>query len=88
MDLTHENFHAMIYYDFRRGLTQKQCIDRLTSAFENEPPSKITVGLSERDIQSDESWIYAYEPKTKLQPTAWVFQDESNPTKVIRTKAL
>lgn len=43
MDLTRENFRAMIYYDFRRGLTQKQCIDQLTSTFGDEAPSKTTV---------------------------------------------
>ncbi|GBP16817.1 hypothetical protein EVAR_13202_1 [Eumeta japonica] len=43
MDLTRENFRAMIY--FRRGLTKKQCIDRLTSIFGDEAPSKTTVHL-------------------------------------------
>ncbi|GBP48822.1 hypothetical protein EVAR_8430_1 [Eumeta japonica] len=32
----------------------------------------------------DESWIYVYDPETKQQLTVWVFQDEPNPTKVIR----
>ncbi|GBP23539.1 hypothetical protein EVAR_12821_1 [Eumeta japonica] len=35
----------------------------------------------------DESWIYAYNPETKQQSTVWVFQDELNPTKVIRDKS-
>jgi [histone H3]-lysine36 N-dimethyltransferase SETMAR len=35
----------------------------------------------------DESWIYAYEPKTKQQSTVWVFQNEPNPTKVIRARS-
>ncbi|GBP24379.1 hypothetical protein EVAR_19253_1 [Eumeta japonica] len=43
MDLTRANFHPMIYYDFRRELTQKQCIDQLTSTFGDEAPSKATV---------------------------------------------
>ncbi|GBP69297.1 hypothetical protein EVAR_57541_1 [Eumeta japonica] len=43
MDLSRENFRAIIYYNFRRGLTQKQCIDQLTSTFEDEAPSKTTV---------------------------------------------
>ncbi|GBP18647.1 hypothetical protein EVAR_14417_1 [Eumeta japonica] len=33
----------MIYYDFRRGLTQKKCVDQLTSTFGDEAPSKTTV---------------------------------------------
>ncbi|GBP70397.1 hypothetical protein EVAR_45664_1 [Eumeta japonica] len=43
MDLTRENFLAIIYYDFRCGVTQKQCINQLTSTFGNEAPSKTTV---------------------------------------------
>jgi len=35
----------------------------------------------------DESWIYAYEPETKQQSTVWAFQDESNPTKVVRARS-
>lgn len=35
----------------------------------------------------DESWIYAYEPETKQQSTVWVFQDEPNPTKVVRQRS-
>ncbi|GBP28483.1 hypothetical protein EVAR_93430_1 [Eumeta japonica] len=34
MDLTHEHFSAIVYYDFRRGLTQKQCIDQLVLTLE------------------------------------------------------
>lgn len=43
MELTRENIRAMIYYDFRRGLTQQQCVDQLTSTFGGEAPSKTTV---------------------------------------------
>lgn len=35
-------------------------------------------------MTDDESWIYAYEPETKHTSTVWVFQDEPNPTKVVR----
>ncbi|GBP81406.1 hypothetical protein EVAR_59408_1 [Eumeta japonica] len=34
----------------------------------------------------EEFWIYAYDPETKQQSTVWVFQDEPNPTKVIRVE--
>lgn len=40
MELTRENVRVMIYYDFRYGLTQPYCTERLDSAFEDEPPSK------------------------------------------------
>lgn len=194
MELNREHFRAMIYYDFRRGLSQEQCADQLASTFGNEAPSRATVfrwfldfkrgchtlqdklregrpksavvpenidavrdliledrhvtyreiaaclGISSTSIHSilhehlvvskmcsrwiphnltsdqkkarvdwsrkmlrkfnkgaskdvykivtgDESWIYAYEPETKKQSTVWVFQDESNPTKVVRARS-
>ena len=31
--------------------------------------------------------VYAYEPKTKQQSTVWVFEDEPNPTKVVRGRS-
>ena len=36
-------------------------------------------------VTGNESWNYAYEPKSKQQSTVWVFQDEPNPTIVYRT---
>lgn len=38
-------------------------------------------------VTGDETWIYAYQPETKQQSTVWVFQDESNPTKVVRARS-
>ena len=35
----------------------------------------------------NEFWIYACEPETKQQSTVWVFQDEPNPTKVVRGRS-
>ncbi|CAK9827565.1 Protein GVQW3 [Anthophora retusa] len=43
MHISREHFRAMIFYDFKCGLTQQQCIDRLHSAFGDEAPSKTTV---------------------------------------------
>lgn len=195
MDLSRENFRAMIFYDFRVGLTQQQCVDRLKSGFGDEAPSKTTVydwfnefkrgrrslkdepregrpisavtpenidavqKMIEEDrhvtyfeieaylsisapsihtilhdklavrklcarwiphlltddqkkarvdwckemlqkygggpsrllnniVTGDESWIYAYEPETKQQSTVWVFQNEQNPTKVVRSRSV
>ena len=194
MELTRENFRAMIYYDFRRGLSRQECIDQLTSTFGDKAPSfatvkrwynefnrgrcsltdesreghpksvvmsenidavqklimqdrhvtyceiETTLGISSTSIYKilhdhlavkkvcsrwishnltksqkdarvdwckqmlkkynggaskdvykivtgDESWIYAYEPETKQQSTVWVFQDEPNPTKVVRARS-
>ena len=43
MELNREHFCAIIFYNFRRGLTQKQCIDELNSIFGNEVPSRTSV---------------------------------------------
>ena len=43
MELTREHFRAMIFYDFRRGLSRQECIDQLTSTFGDEAPSFATV---------------------------------------------
>ena len=43
MELTHENFRVMIYYDFRCGLTRQHCTDQLNSTFGDEAPSFATV---------------------------------------------
>lgn len=43
MEISHENFRAMIFYDFRKGLTQQHCFESLHSTFGNEAPSKATV---------------------------------------------
>ena len=38
-------------------------------------------------ITGDEFWIYAYKPETKQQSTVRVFEDEPNPTKVVRGRS-
>lgn len=195
MDLTRENFRAMIFYDFRAGLSQQECLNRLQLAFGDEAPSKTSVydwynefkrgrrslkdephtgrpksaiiqenidavrelikedrhvtyreiaailGIGMTSIHSilhehlevrklcarwiphllkddqkkarvkwckemidrfrkgasnavynivtgDESWIYSYEPERKSQSAVWVFQDEENPTKVVRSRSV
>ena len=42
-ELNREHFRAIIFYNFRRGLTQQQCIDELNSIFGNEAPSRTSV---------------------------------------------
>ena len=38
-------------------------------------------------VTSDESRIYAYDPETKQQSIVWVFEDEPNPTKIVRGRS-
>ena len=38
MELNREYFRAIIFYNFRRGLTQRQCIVELNSIFGDEAP--------------------------------------------------
>ena len=43
MKLNREHFSATIFYIFRRGLTQQQCIDELNSIFGDEAFSRTSV---------------------------------------------
>ena len=43
MELNREQFRWIIFYNFRRGLTQQQCIDELNSIFNDEALSKTSV---------------------------------------------
>ena len=43
MELNREYFHAIIFYNFRRGLTQPHGIDELNSIFGDEAPSRTSV---------------------------------------------
>ena len=43
MDLNRENFRVIIFYNFRRELTQQQCIDEVNSIFGDEAPSTSSV---------------------------------------------
>ena len=40
MELNREHLRAIIFYNFRRGLTRQQCIDELKSIFSDEAPSR------------------------------------------------
>ena len=42
MDLNREHFRVIIFYNFRCGLTQQQCIDELNSIFGDEAPSSVS----------------------------------------------
>ena len=43
MELNREHFRAIIFYNFRRVLTQQQCIDEINSIFGDEAPSRTSV---------------------------------------------
>ena len=43
MELNREHFCAIIFYNFRRGLTQQQRSDELNSIFGDEAPSRTNV---------------------------------------------
>ena len=43
MELNRERFRAIIFYNFRHGLTQQQCIDELNSIFGDKAPSRTSV---------------------------------------------
>lgn len=43
MECGREHFRAMIFYDFKVGLTENQCIKRLISGFGDDAPSRATV---------------------------------------------
>lgn len=43
MELSKENFRALIFYDFKCGLNENQCMERLTLAFGDEKPSRATI---------------------------------------------
>ena len=45
MKINREHFRAIIFYNFRRGLTQQQCTDELNSIFGDEAPSMFIDGM-------------------------------------------
>ena len=53
------------------------CCKSSTEAF------KIDLGSAD----GDETWIYRYDPETKMQSTVWLFPDESPPQKLKRSQS-
>ena len=43
MEISNENFRAMIFYDFKYGLTKQQCVDRLRICFGYVAPYQSTI---------------------------------------------
>ena len=62
----------------QESISANKCSKNTTSA--SKDVYKIVTG--------DESWIYMYELESKQQSTVWAFEDESNPTKVVRARSI
>ena len=43
MELTRDNFRAIIFYDFKAGLNQEEYVQRLQLAFGDESPARAIV---------------------------------------------
>ena len=71
MELNCEHFCAIIFYNFRRELTQQQCIDELNSIF-GEAPSRTSVyrcySEFNRDRSSLQEEFHEGRPKSVLVP--------------------
>ena len=52
MEVSQESYRVMTFYDFKVGLTEDQCVERLHSAFHDEAPSRATVFRWFREFQS------------------------------------
>ena len=78
------NIHSLLHAE-SPNRSKKDLVDWSIDILE-----KYDLGAS-KDIYKiatdDKSWIYAYEPGTKLQSTMWAFDEKSNSTKVVSGKS-
>ena len=74
MELNRKHFRAIIFYNFRRGLIQQQCINELLSIFGDEAPTKTTVyrwyGEFNRGRSSLQNEFREGRPKSVVVPEA------------------
>ena len=72
MELNREHFRAIIFYNFRRGLTQQQCIGELNSILGDEAASRTGVirwyRESNRCSSSLENEFHEGYPKSVVVP--------------------
>ena len=68
MELNREHFRAIIFYNFRRGLTQQQCIDEFNSIFGDEASSRISVYRWYGDRSSLQDEFREGRPKSVVVP--------------------
>ena len=87
MTLNSENFRAIIFYNFRRGLTQQQCIDDLNSIFGDEAPSRTSIyrwyGEFNRGRSSRQDEFREGRPKSVVANS--IFSDEDSLGTIHRT---
>ena len=57
-ELGREHYRAMIFYDFKVGLSEDTCIQRLHSAFSDEAPSRATVFRWFREFRRGRSSLH------------------------------
>lgn len=57
MNFSRENFRAIIFYNFKRGLTPKQCIEELRSTFQDEAPSNATIYNWYAEFGRGRTWL-------------------------------
>lgn len=72
MELSRENFRAIIYHNFRRGLSQDECLSELVSLYEMEAPSQTTIYRWYAEFRRGRSSLStipsAGRPKTAVTP--------------------
>ena len=72
MEVNCEHFRAIIFNNFRHGLTQQHCIKELNSIFGNEAPSRTSVyrwyGEFNRDRSSLQNEFREDRPKSVVVP--------------------
>ena len=72
MDLSNEHFRAMIFYDFKYGLVESDCLKRLQMAFGEKSPTRATVyrwfAEFKRDRTSLSDEFREGRPKTAVTP--------------------
>ena len=68
MELNSEHFRAIIFYNFRCGITQQQCNNKLNSIFGDETPTRTSVyrwyGEFNRGLSSLQDEFHEGRPKS------------------------
>ena len=59
MELNREYFRTIIFYNFRRGLTQQHCIDERNSIFGDEAPSRTRPVFIDGMVNSTEVVVHS-----------------------------
>lgn len=72
MEISREQFRVLIYYDFKSGLHEDECLERLATAFESSHPSRATIYRWYREFKRGGSSVSDKErdgrPRTGVTP--------------------